>query len=149
MYNVFQVKALQNLKERFDIDVTIDKGKKMVTLHGTKEALLDATDHVHNLLRDADRNKQAKLEAELVSDIVQWYFVDNADGKNELVDYPKNINLLVEKAYRNKQPDVKFTDQAGTEYTINFNNMEEFPSDDTSDVTTVTRRDKIKGNNKF
>jgi hypothetical protein len=137
------------LRERFDVEVTIDKSKDMVVLHGTKAAMLDATDHVHNLLRDADRNKQAKLEAELVSDIVQWYFVDASDGKNELMEYPKNINLLIEKAYRNKQADVKFNDQAGTEYTINFNNMEEFPSDDTKDVTTVTRRDKIKGNNLF
>ncbi|XP_062610602.1 protein mono-ADP-ribosyltransferase PARP14-like [Saccostrea cucullata] len=139
-----QVNALHNLKQKFDIDVTIDKEKGVVTLHGTNEALLEAADHVHGLLRDADRSKQAKLEAELVSDIVQWYFVDNSDGQNELLAYPKNINLLVEKAYRNKQPDVKFTDQAGTEYTINFNNMEEYPSDDPTDVTTVTRRDKIK-----
>ncbi|XP_061194415.1 protein mono-ADP-ribosyltransferase PARP14-like isoform X2 [Saccostrea echinata] len=139
-----QVNSLQNLESRFDVDVQVDQVKGIVTVHGTKDALMEATDYVHNLLRDADRNKQAVMEAELVSDIVQWYFVDNGDGKNELCDYPKNINLLVEKAYRNKQPDVKFTDQAGTEYTINFNNMEEFPSDDPKDVTTVTRRDKIK-----
>lgn len=36
-------------------------------------------------------------------------------------------------------------DDGGIEYVINFNNMEEYPTVDKSDVATVTRGDKIKG----
>ncbi|XP_062619962.1 uncharacterized protein LOC134281522 [Saccostrea cucullata] len=139
-----QVNTLHNLKEEFNIDVAVDKEKGVVTLYGRNEALLEASGQVHGLLRDADRRKQAQLEAELLSDIVHWYFIENLHGQYELVEYPNQISQLVEKAYHNKQPDVKFTDQAGTEYTINFNNMEEFPSGDPTDVITVTRRDRIK-----
>lgn len=71
--------------------------------------------------------------------------MDNSEGKNELVEYPGNMNLIIEKAYRNQDKEVRFMDDGGTEYTINFNNMEEYPTVDKSDVITVTRRDKIKG----
>ncbi|XP_061194416.1 protein mono-ADP-ribosyltransferase PARP14-like [Saccostrea echinata] len=136
-----QMKALKNLEDEFDVEINIDRDGGIVTLLGTSESLLDATSYVKDMLRNVDRNK---LEAEYVSDVVMWYYVDNSDGKNELCDYPKNINLLVEKAYSNKQPDVKFLDVQGTQYTIDFSSMVEYPSDDPTDVLTVTRRDKIK-----
>lgn len=71
--------------------------------------------------------------------------MDNSEGKNELLEYPGNINLIIERAYRNQDKEVRFIDCGGTEYTINFNNMEEYPTIDKSDVATVTRRDKIIG----
>lgn len=64
---------------------------------------------------------------------------------SELLEYPGNINLIIERAYRNQDKEVRFIDDGGTEYTINFNNMEEYPTIDKSDVATVTRRDKIIG----
>lgn len=71
--------------------------------------------------------------------------MDNSEGKNELLEYLGNINLIIERAYRNQDKEVRFIDDGGTEYTINFNNMEEYPTIDKSDVATVTRRDKIIG----
>lgn len=71
--------------------------------------------------------------------------MDNSEGKNELLEYQGNINLIIERAYRNQDKEVRFIDDGGTEYTINFNNMEEYPTIDKSDVATVTRRDKIIG----
>lgn len=71
--------------------------------------------------------------------------MDNSEGKNELLEYPGNINLIIERAYRNQDKEVRFIDDGETEYTINFNNMEEYPTIDKSDVATVTRRDKIIG----
>ncbi|XP_062600982.1 uncharacterized protein LOC134262621 [Saccostrea cucullata] len=141
-----QMKALMNLKDEFDVEINIDTQRKIVTLFGTNDSLLDATSYVKDVLRNVDRNK---LEAEYISDVVTWYFVDNSDGKNELCGYPKDINLLVEKAYRNKRPDVQFPDEHGTQYTIDFSKMEEYPSDDPNDVVTVTRRDRIQGMNTF
>ena len=88
-----------------------------------------------------------KLQAKLISDYVQWYYIDT-DDKKELVEYPGHINLDIEKAYHNKDKEVKFSDTDGVEYIINFNNMEEYSSDDKSDVTTVTSRDKIESNTK-
>lgn len=73
-------------------------------------------------------------------------FLDISNGKNELIEYAGNINLKIEKAYRNQDKEVKFMDDGGTEFVINFKDMEEYPIVDKSDVTTVTRRDKTKCN---
>lgn len=69
----------------------------------------------------------------------------NSEGKKYLIDYPGNINLSIEKAYRNKDKEVRFMDDGGTEFAIDFYHMEEYPTFNKSDVTIVTRRDKIKG----
>ena len=145
-----QIKALQDLSERYDVEVEIFQDQGKVVLSGPKDEISDASDTVHKILRDADHHVQNKLQAKLISDYVQWYYIDT-DDKKELIDYPDHINLVIEKAYRNKDKEVKFSDTAGVEYIINFNNMEEYPSDDKSDVTTVTRRDKIesKTNNSY
>ena len=125
--------------------VEIYKEQGKIVLFGPKDELSAASDNVHTILRDVDYHVQNTLQAKLISDYVQWYYIDT-DDKKELVEYPGHINLVIEKTYRNKDKEVKFSDTAGVEYIINFNNMEEYPSDDKSDVTTVTRRDKIESN---
>lgn len=137
---LLQIKALYDLKDKFHIDVNIDKDKGMVLLYGTKDDISAASDVYYVIIRDAERDKQAKL----ISSYVQWYYVHNSDGKNELIEYPDNINLIIERAYCNQDREVKFRDK-GAEYAINFNNMEKYRTVDKSDVTTVIRRDKIKG----
>lgn len=142
---MLQIKALYVLKERFGVDITIDTENTTVVLHGTRDDISGAYDDFYKIIREADRIVQDGLQAKLISDYVQWYFVDNSDGKNELNAYPGNMNLIIEKAYRNQDKDVRFMDDGGTEYIINFTNMEEYPTVDKSDVTAVIRRDKIKG----
>lgn len=65
--------------------------------------------------------------------------------ENELIEYPDNINLIIEKAYCNKDKEVRFKDDGGTEYAINFNNMTEYLTSDKTDITAVIRRVKTKG----
>ena len=142
-----QIKALQDLSERYDVEVEIFQDQGKVVLSGPKDEISDASDTVHKILRDADHHVQNKLQAKLISDYVQWYYIDTDDKK--LVEYPSNINLVIEKAYRNKDKEVRFRDSNGVEYIINFNNMEEVPSDDKSDVVTVTRRDNITSNTHY
>ena len=130
-----------------EVEIFQDQGK--VFLSGLKDDIFAASDTVYNILREADRCFQYKLQKNLVSDYVQWYYIDT-DDKKELVEYPGHINLVIEKAYRtHKDKEVKFSDSLGTEYIINFNNMEEYPSDDKTDVATVTRRDKIESNTNY
>ena len=139
-----QIKALQDLSKRYDVEVEIYKDQGKVVLSGPKDEISAASDIVHTILREANHHVQNKLQAKLISDHPQWYYIDT-DEKEELVKYPDHINLVIEKAYRNKDKEVKFSDTTGVEYIINFNNMEKFPSDDKSDVTMVTRKNKIEG----
>lgn len=95
--------------------------------------------------QNSELGLQNKLQAKLISDNAQWYFVDDYTAENELIEYPDNINLIIEKAYRNQDKEVKFADDGGTDYAINFNNMTEYPTVDKTDITTVIRRVKTKG----
>lgn len=74
-----------------------------------------------------------------MSDYAQWYFVVN-DGKGELTEYPRDINVIIEEAYRNNDKEVWFQKDAETAFTINFKNMTEYLTSDTSDVVTVVRK---------
>lgn len=139
---MLQIETLLNLKETFDIEVTIDLVKGRILLHGNKDNRLHAAIYVYKVFREAHREHQ-RLENKL-SDKVQWYFLDNSNGKDEWIEYPDDINVIIEKAYGNQDKQVKFM-YAETEYAINFNNMEEYPTVDRSDVTTVIRREKFKG----
>uniref|UniRef100_A0A8B8E892 Poly [ADP-ribose] polymerase n=1 Tax=Crassostrea virginica TaxID=6565 RepID=A0A8B8E892_CRAVI len=138
-----QMKALQDLSVRYDVEVEIDKDQGKVVLFGPKDELSLASDSAHTILREADRHMQNQAQARLISDYVQWSYIDT-DGDNSLKEYPRTINLIIETAYRNQEKEARFSDENGTEYIINFSNMEEYPSDDVKDVASVIRRDKVQ-----
>lgn len=138
-----QKSAVYDLKQ-FNVEVKFDEKNGKITLTGTSDNLLEASGAIHDLIRDAERNKQAGQEASLVSDMVQWYTIDiNPKGK-ELVPYQKNVNLVIERAYRNSQPKATFCDTKKIEYTLEFNSMKEFPTKNPSDTVDVIRRDLLK-----
>lgn len=137
------MKALQDLSVRYDVEVEIDKDQGKVILFGPKDDLSLASDSAHTILREADRHMQNQAQAKLISDYVQWSYIDT-DGDNSLKEYPRSINLIIETAYRNQEKEARFSDENGTEYIINFSNMEEYPSDDVKDVASVIRRDKVQ-----
>ena len=123
----------------------MDKAKNIIKLYGTNENLMSASDAVHKVIREAEKNKQAKQEAELVMEMVQWCYLDTGADKVDRVDYPPNVNLIIEKAFRNKEQVAKFKDNGENEYTVSFANMEEFPSKAPEDKVQVMRREKLKG----
>lgn len=88
---------------------------------------------------------QNKFQVKFIFDNVQWYFVDDYMVENELIEYLDNINLIIEKVYCNQDKEVKFVDDGGIEYVINFNNMMEYFIVDKIDIIIVIRRVKIKG----
>lgn len=52
---LLQIKALYDLKEKFHIDVNIDKDKGMVLLYGTKDYISAASDVYHEIIRDKSK----------------------------------------------------------------------------------------------
>lgn len=52
---LLQIKAVYDLKEKFHIDVNIDKDKGMVLLYGTKDYISAASDVYHEIIRDKSK----------------------------------------------------------------------------------------------
>ncbi|XP_078312815.1 protein mono-ADP-ribosyltransferase PARP14-like [Crassostrea virginica] len=138
-----QMLELQNLSMGHEVEVEIDKNQGKIVLMGARDQISAASDCAQKIFRNADSYMQTKAQAKLVSDMVQWSYIDT-DGTNSLKEYPLEINLTIETAYRNQEKEARFSDENGTEYIINFSNMEEYPSDDVKDVASVIRRDKMQ-----
>lgn len=88
---------------------------------------------------EAVRSQQDEYWEKCISDYIQWYFVD---GSNECIEYPSNINRIIEEAYRSQEKEVKFSDDCRTEYIIKFQDMITFPCAHQTDETAVTRKRK-------
>ncbi|KAK3095440.1 hypothetical protein FSP39_014712 [Pinctada imbricata] len=139
-----QIKQIKHLETKHDVEVTVDKDNNSIILNGTNENLMGAADAIHTIIREAERNKQAKQQAELVSEMVQWCFLETGTDQTTMEEYPASVNFLIETAFRNKDPVVKFKDNSGNEYTISFQNMEEYPTSTPDDKVKVLRREKLK-----
>ncbi|VDI06302.1 poly [ADP-ribose] polymerase 10/14/15 [Mytilus galloprovincialis] len=100
-------------------------------------------DEVHKILRDFDRQRQKQQHAKLVADMVQWYFISVEDTGQKLEEYPAEVNLLLEQALKNNEPQAFFLDNSGNKYIVDFNTYEEYPEDDPSDTVAVLRKSKM------
>lgn len=136
---LLKIRAICDLKGRFDVDVTVDTSRCVIALYGTKNEISKASDHYHMIILEAVRSQQDEYWEKCISDYIQWYFVD---GSNECIEYPSNINRIIEEAYRSQEKDVKFTNECGAEYIINFQDMNTFPSFHQTGATAVTRKRK-------
>lgn len=139
---LFQIKAIDDLKGRFDVDLTIDTSRCTISLYGTKDEISKASDEYHMIILEALRGQQDKHREKCISDYIQWYFVDDSNDSNECIEYPSNINRFIEEAYRNQDKEVKFINDCGAEYVINFQNMNTFPSGHKTIMTAVARKHK-------
>lgn len=139
---MLQINAIDDLKGRFDVDLTIDTSRCTIVLYGTKDEISKASDEYHMIILEALRGQQDKHREQCISDYIQWYFVDDSNDSNEWIEYTSNINRIIEEAYRNQDNEVKFTNDCGAEYVINFQNMNTFPSGHKTNMTAVARKHK-------
>lgn len=127
------------MKGRFDVDLIIDTSRCTISLYGTKDEISKASDEYHMIILEALRGQHRE---KCISDYIQWYFVDDSNDSNECIEYPSNINRIIEEAYRNQDKEVKFINDCGAEYVINFQNMNTFPSGHKTNMTAVARKHK-------
>lgn len=92
------------------------------------------------IILEALRGQQDKHREKCISDYIQWYFVDESNDSNRCIEYPSHINRIIEEAYRNQNKEVKFINDCGAEYVINFQNMNTFPSGHKTNMTAVARK---------
>ena len=141
---MLKIQSVENLQTKYHVEVKLEKRIGRIQIKGIPEYVHDAADELHKILREAERVKQTRQKAALISDLVQWFCIDVQGGGSKLEEYPKPINSLLEEAYRNQQPRVEFFDNKKTKFIIDLQNFEEFPEDDPSSVAKVIRRNKME-----
>ncbi|KAL3864673.1 hypothetical protein ACJMK2_006335 [Sinanodonta woodiana] len=139
-----QVSRLQRLAQQWEIQITVDPKIGRITIEGVADGIMKVSDGIHRLIREADKKEQDKRSAELLKRIVQWHYIEITTESSELREYPADVNLLIENAYKDQKPFVTFFTNDGEEFKIDFNKMEEFSIKDPNDTVTVVRKDLIQ-----
>ncbi|VDI82837.1 Ca-activated chloride channel homolog [Mytilus galloprovincialis] len=141
-----QETAILKLEETCEVEIEFNKKIGCINVRGLIENLSNAIDEVHKIIRDLDRQKQKQQQhAKIVPDMVQWYFFSIEDTGQKLEEYPQEVNLILEQAFKKHEPQAFFLNNSGNKYVVDFNTYEEFPEDDPSDTVVVLRKSKLTG----
>ncbi|CAG2225270.1 PARP10_14_15 [Mytilus edulis] len=138
-----QEAKIMKVEETCEVEIEFNRRIGRIKVRGLIENLSEAMDDVHKILRDFDRQKQKQQHAKLVADMVQWYFISVEDTGQKLEEYPAEVNLLLEQALKNNEPQAFFLDNSGNKYIVDFTDYEEYPEDDPSDTVAVLRKSKM------
>ena len=126
------------------MDVSVESRVGRIQLHGLLEDVMNASEMIHKVIRDAEKNLQEKQAAELMASMVEWCFLDTT-GSNDLNKYPPHLNMQLEKALRNQETRTSFLDDQGKRYFVDLTTYEEYPEDDPTDTVKVIRKSKLDG----
>ncbi|VDI00521.1 Hypothetical predicted protein [Mytilus galloprovincialis] len=138
-----QEAKIMKLEETCEVEIEFNRRIGRIKVRGLIENLSEAMDKVHKISRDLDRQKQKQNHAKLVADMVQWYVISVEDTGQKLEGYPAEVNLLLEQAFLNNEPQAFFLDNSGNKYIVDLTNYEEYPEDDPSDTVAVLRKSKM------
>ncbi|XP_069140966.1 LOW QUALITY PROTEIN: protein mono-ADP-ribosyltransferase PARP14-like [Argopecten irradians] len=138
-----QEKKVHELGSLYDVEVKVDKRLGRVRLIGLLENITDASDDLNKMIRVCEKKKMQEKEAELIGDMVQWHFIEVTAIGEKLQAYPPDINLQLEKKYRDQKSQAEFNDSAGNVYVVDFTSLEEFPENDPTDRVKVMRKNKM------
>jgi hypothetical protein len=142
---VFQEARIKSLEDTCEVDIELNKRVGRIKIRGLPENLSEAVGDVHKIILDVARQKQKHQHAQLVKDMVQWYFISVEDTGQTLEEYPAEVNLTLEQALKNNEPQAFFLDNNGNKYIVDFTTYEEYPEDDHSDTVAVLRKSKMTG----
>ncbi|XP_062611964.1 protein mono-ADP-ribosyltransferase PARP14-like [Saccostrea cucullata] len=142
-----QESEIQQLKEKLDVDVTVEKRVGRIILQGLTSDIMEASEKVHRLLRQADAVRQEKQAAEMMASMVEWCFIEITNTGQKLEPYPADINMQLEKALRKQEAKASFKDAQGNKYIVDLAAYEEYPESDPTDIVKVIRKNKISGSN--
>ncbi|CAC5404074.1 PARP10_14_15 [Mytilus coruscus] len=131
------------LEETCEVEIEFNRRIGRIKVRGLIENLSEAMDEVHKILRDVDRQRQIQKHANLVADMVQWYFISVEDTGQKLEEYPAVVNFILEQVLKNNEPQAFFLDNSGNKYIVDFNTYEEYPEDDPTDSHAVLRKCKM------
>ncbi|CAG2237683.1 PARP10_14_15 [Mytilus edulis] len=142
-FTLDQINEVKKLEATDKVEITVDTGKGEITLRGFTKHVSEAMEHANHIIKTAEQAKQTKQKAKLVTDMVQWHYMSEDKGEKKLVEYPPEVNLILEIALKDQKTDASFYDQNGNRYIVDFNSYEEYPADDPTDKVQVLRKSKL------
>ncbi|KAL8618042.1 hypothetical protein ACOMHN_021762 [Nucella lapillus] len=127
------------------VDVTLNFGLSRIELRGFLDNL--GRIPIHRTLKDAEADVNAKQNAKLLQQQVQWSVIEIAADGEHLEPYEMFNNYRIETAYQDGEDKVIVVDN-GKGFIVNFARMEEIPElsntqDEDNVCMSIIRQDKI------
>ncbi|OPL33135.1 poly, partial [Mytilus galloprovincialis] len=141
--NSEQITALKFIGKSDNVEIHVDKGNKEIVLTGIIDNISSAMTAANKIIKTAQEQKQLNQKAKLVTDMVQWSFVEEQNGKKTFVEFPHDVNLLLEEAFRDDSSKVTFLASDGSKMVIDLTSYKMFPEDDPTDNNGVIRKTKL------
>ncbi|KAL4231262.1 Poly (ADP-ribose) polymerase [Mactra antiquata] len=138
------VAEAKNIAGQNKLKLQIDRTGGNLVMTGLTANVTDAAGRIHKLLRDIQACEHDKQAAELLSGIVQWFYIEITNVGQNLQPYDKEMNYRIETAFNNKDKNIKFKADDKM-YIIDFTDMIEYPEKNKQDSISVIRRDLVKG----
>lgn len=108
-----QIKDLEDLFLAYNIEATIEEKLDRILMFGHADDIFNVKSEIFKFFKELDKvEKEWKKDefdhglASIVSQCVQWYYVDPKTGA--LVEYDARTNAIIEKAYSNEEKSVQF-----------------------------------------
>lgn len=138
-----QTMTIKRMGAAEKVEVDINKTKGEVILKGIEENVYKVVSKTNEIISDAQQQKFHTQKSQLVNDVVQWSYVEVNGGKKSLIEFPDDVNYLIENGFQGLKGKVELCDQKGETYVVDFNENTFSPKTKPRDVCQVVRKTKL------
>ncbi|KAL3863209.1 hypothetical protein ACJMK2_004975 [Sinanodonta woodiana] len=137
-----KVSEIERIGRKHQVQIKVEKRIGRVRIEGLHADVGRVKTEVLNLMSGIEKMENKKKQEAMLSQLVQWYYIEITEDREELVCYSEHINATIEEAYQRKEKILKLP--ADVPIIIDFDTFEEYPITDPSNKVKVIRKDKIK-----
>ncbi|XP_053407780.1 protein mono-ADP-ribosyltransferase PARP14-like isoform X2 [Mercenaria mercenaria] len=139
------IAEIEAIARENNVQINTDVKSGKIKIAGLAQNLMNASDKIHGIIRDAVSQEKQRETAEIMSCLVQWFYIDiTEECGQKLVEYDKTLNFKIENAFKLQEPTYSFIADDKKKYILDFKKMQEYAEDDDEDVVNVIRRDLFK-----
>ncbi|KAK3606051.1 hypothetical protein CHS0354_006396 [Potamilus streckersoni] len=139
----YKVSEIEKIGRKHNAKIKVEKHVGRVRIEGLLADVGKVKTDLLNLIRDIEKMENREKQAAMLSQLVQWYYIEITEDGQKLEEYDKDINAKIEEAYQCKKKSLKLY-SGGRRIIIDFDTLEEYSETDPDDRVKVLRKDKIK-----
>ncbi|XP_064602045.1 protein mono-ADP-ribosyltransferase PARP14-like [Liolophura sinensis] len=139
------VAEILTCENKQDVTIKIEKRLGRIRIQGLPTDVMTTFQIITTIFKEIDRMVHETKTSEVVAGIVQWYYMEcnptSTSVAIPLTKYDNQLNMVLEKAFLQKEKMKVLTADDGCQYCYDFEAMEEYPDDDPSDRVKMIRKE--------
>lgn len=113
-----------DLQQQYDVKISTKNADKIgITIEGLARDVAEVKTLILEIIRDTEHRIRDSEEGRILSNQVKWQYLPS--GKKTFLDYPEDLNAIIEKAHAKNLESVQFKGNKDDVCIIKFKNMTE------------------------